>query len=264
MKKLIALAMAALMCFGAAACNSGVAANQVFSKDDLAGKVIGVQTGTTGDIVNADAYEKDHGSKIMRYNKGMDAVQALKQGKVDAVIIDAEPAKAYIESAKGLKILEDKFDPEDYAFCIKKGNTQLAADINGALAELKADGTLQAIINNHIGEEAGKNPYTSPENTDRSKGTLTMATNATFPPYESTEGSKIVGIDPDIAQAICDKLGYSLEITDMEFDAIIPAVDSGKADFGAAGMTVTEDRLKNVDFSDTYATSRQVIIVREK
>ena len=65
-----------------------------------------------------------------------------------------------------------------------------------------------------------------------------------------------------MARAICDKLGYDLEIDDMEFDSIITAVSSGKADFGAAGMTVTEDRLKNIDFTDTYATARQVIIVR--
>lgn len=263
MKKLIALALAAIMGLSLCACVGSVPANTVFSKDDLVGKTIGVQTGTTGDIMHADEYE-EQGSTVVRYNKGMDAVMALQQGKVDAVIIDAEPAKAYIEGKEDLMILNDRFDPEDYAFCVKKGNTELVEAINGALAELKADGTLKAIIDNHIGENAGKNPYQSPENVDRSKGTLTMATNATFPPYESTEGDKIVGIDPDIAQAVCDKLGYSLEITDMEFDAIIPAVNSGKADFGAAGMTVTEERLQNVDFTDTYATSTQVIIVRSK
>ena len=69
-----------------------------------------------------------------------------------------------------------------------------------------------------------------------------MATNAEFEPYEYHEGDDIVGIDADIAQAICDKLGYELKIEDMEFDSILPAVQSGKADFGAAGMTVTEDR----------------------
>lgn len=262
MKKLLALAMAAVLALGVCGCSS-VPANQVFSKDDLPGKVIGVQTGTTGDIVNAAEYE-EQGATVMRYNKGMDAVQALAQGKVDAVIIDEEPAKSYVAANEGLTILDDKFDPESYAFCIKKGNTELTEAINGALADMKEDGTLQSIIDNWIGENAGESPYVSPEGVDRSKGTLTMATNATFPPYESTQGDEIVGIDPDIAQAICDRLGYSLEITDMEFDSIIPTVDSGKADFGAAGMTVTEERLQNVDFSDTYATSKQVIIVREK
>ena len=83
-----------------------------------------------------------------------------------------------------------------------------------------------------------------------------------FEPYEYRDGDEIVGIDADIAQAICDKLGYELEIDDMEFDAILAAVQSGKADFGAAGMTVTEDRLESVDFTDTYANASQVIIVK--
>lgn len=93
---------------------------------------------------------------------------------------------------------------------------------------------------------------------------LHMATNAEFPPYEYMEKNKIVGIDPDIAQAICDKLGYKLVIDNMQFDAIIAAVTSGKADFGMAGMTVTDERKEAVDFTDTYATTTQVIIVRDK
>lgn len=95
------------------------------------------------------------------------------------------------------------------------------------------------------------------------EGTLTMATNAYFPPYEYYEGSEIVGIDAEIAQAVADKLGLTLVIEDMEFDSIITAVQSGKADMGLAGMTVTEDRLKNVNFSDTYATGIQSVIVKE-
>ena len=93
--------------------------------------------------------------------------------------------------------------------------------------------------------------------------TLVMATNAEFPPYEFYEGEEIVGIDAEFAAAIAEKLGMELKIEDMAFDSIIPAVQSGKADFGAAGMTVTEDRMKEVDFSDTYYTGRQVIIVAE-
>lgn len=93
--------------------------------------------------------------------------------------------------------------------------------------------------------------------------TLIMATNAEFPPYEYYEGEEIVGIDAEFAAAIAEKLGMELKIEDMAFDSIIPAVQSGKADFGAAGMTVTEDRMKEVDFSDTYYTGRQVIIVAE-
>lgn len=92
---------------------------------------------------------------------------------------------------------------------------------------------------------------------------LIMATNAEFPPYEYYDGTEIVGIDAEIAQAIADKLGMELQIDDMDFDSIISSVQSGKADFGMAGMTVTEERLENVNFSTSYATGIQVVIVKE-
>ncbi len=95
------------------------------------------------------------------------------------------------------------------------------------------------------------------------EGVLTMATNAAFPPYEYYESSEVVGIDADIAKAIADKLGLELKIEDMEFGSIIIAVTQGKADMGLAGMTVTEERLESVDFSDSYATGIQAVIVTE-
>lgn len=95
------------------------------------------------------------------------------------------------------------------------------------------------------------------------EGKLTMATNATFPPYEYYDGNDIVGIDAEIAEKIAEKLGLELEIQDMEFNSIITSVNQGKADMGMAGMTVSEDRLKNVDFSDSYAKGVQVVIVKE-
>ena len=90
-----------------------------------------------------------------------------------------------------------------------------------------------------------------------------MATNAEFPLYESVDGSDVVGLDPDMMQAVCDKLGMELQIENMAFDSIIAAIDSGKADVGAAGMTVTPERLENVNFTDPYTTATQVIIVRK-
>lgn len=95
------------------------------------------------------------------------------------------------------------------------------------------------------------------------EGTLTMATNAQFPPYEYYDGDDVIGIDADIAKAIADKMGLKLKIEDMEFDSIITAVSTGKADLGLAGMTVDPERQKNIDFSDSYATGVQVIIVKE-
>ena len=178
------------------------------------------------------------------------------------MIIDSQPAQKFVENADGLKILDEPFVEEEYAICLKKGNDELLDKINGALKELKEDGTVDDIMNNYIGDNIGETPYESPEDVDRSNGTLVMATNAEFEPYEYHDGDNVIGIDVDIAQAICDKLGYELEVDDMEFDAILAAVQSGKADFGAAGMTITEDRLESVDFTDTYANASQVIIVK--
>lgn len=101
------------------------------------------------------------------------------------------------------------------------------------------------------------------EVTTVTEGILTMGTNAAFPPYEYYEGDTVVGIDAEIAQAIAEKLGLSLEIVDMDFNSIITAVQSGKVDVGIAGMTVDPDRLENVDFTDSYATGVQVVIVTE-
>lgn len=95
------------------------------------------------------------------------------------------------------------------------------------------------------------------------EGKLIMATNAEFPPYEFHEGDKIVGIDAEVAALIAEKLGLELVIEDVQFDSIIPGVQAGKYDIGMAGMTVTPDRLKSVNFSDSYAKGVQVVIVKE-
>ncbi len=93
--------------------------------------------------------------------------------------------------------------------------------------------------------------------------TLRMGTNAEFPPYEYYDNNKIVGIDAEIAQAIADKLGMKLEIVDMQFNSIITSIQTGGVDIGVAGMTITNDRLESVNFSDSYATGVQVVIVKE-
>lgn len=262
LKKLTVLAAALITVSALSSCGS-IPENTVFSVDDLPGKKIGVQLGTVGDSY-AEEY-KDQGSTIERFSKGADAIQALKQGKIDCVIIDLEPGKAFVEKNDSLCILDEEFTIEDYSICISKNNADLKDKINVALAELKENGTMESIMNNYIGDSTkGKTPYTSPDNVDRSNGTLVMATNAAFEPYEYYENNTIVGIDIDMAQALCDILGMELKVEDMEFDSIISAVQSGKADIGVAGMTVTEDRLLSIDFTDPYTTGTQVIIVRKK
>ena len=115
--------------------------------DDLKGKKIGVQLSTTGDIYATDDFGKEN---VEEYNKGNDAILALSQGKIDAVIIDNQPAKSYVKATQGLKILDTEYVEEQYAACISKENESLLKAVNQALAELEADGTLQSILDKYI------------------------------------------------------------------------------------------------------------------
>ena len=105
--------------------------------------------------------------------------------------------------------------------------------------------------------------FASCSNGNTNEGTLSMATNANFPPYEFKDGENYAGIDVEIAGLIAEKLGLKLEIHDIEFGSIIAGVQSGKFDMGMAGMTITDERKKSVNFSDTYSTSEQSVIVKE-
>ena len=125
--------------------------SEIASPDDLKGVIVGVQLGTTGDIYVSDL-EAD-GTTVERYNKGFEAVQALSQGKIDAVVIDGEPAKTFVAETEGLKILEESFTDEEYAIAVKKGNTELLEKINGALKTLKDNGTLDEIVAKYIKAE---------------------------------------------------------------------------------------------------------------
>lgn len=254
--------LAILICLSVAGCGKDDDSKPlaVESVEDLAGTTIGVQIGTTGAIYAEDFVSENPGTEVIRYNRGADAVQALKQQKIDAVLIDEQPVLAFVEKNNELTIADEEFAMEEYAIGIAKENTELLYQINDALEAIKVNGTMDEIVANYIGDEKGEHPYESPEGLTRGNGTLTMATNVAFPPYEYYEDKTAVGIDIDMMQAIADYLNMDLVVSDMEFDSVIMAVQSGKADVAAAGLTVTEDRLKNISFSESYTTAKQVII----
>lgn len=129
--------------------------SDIKSADDLNGKKVGVQLGTTGDLyVTWDVEDGVYtDTTVEQYQNGIMAVQALKQGKVDAVVIDVEPAKVFVAENEGLTILEAEYIEEEYAFAVAKDNTELLAEINGVLAEITESGELQAIIDKYISAE---------------------------------------------------------------------------------------------------------------
>ena len=127
--------------------------SDIASPDDLEGKNIGVQTGTTGDLQCTDAYGQEF---VKQFDNGPLAVAALLNGQVDCVVIDNEPAKNYVAANEGLKILDTAFANEDYAAALAKEDTELYEQVNTAIQELKEDGTIASIIEKYIPAEGSE------------------------------------------------------------------------------------------------------------
>ena len=129
--------------------------SDIASIDDMQGKMIGVQRGTTGDLYCSDTVENGGFGEenVTPYDNGLTAVQALMNGQVDCVVIDNAPAQEFVAANPGLKILDTEYANEEYAIGVAKGNTQLLDAINTAIAELKADGTIQSILDKYISAE---------------------------------------------------------------------------------------------------------------
>ncbi|MBR1638651.1 MAG: transporter substrate-binding domain-containing protein [Treponema sp.] len=259
MKKMKVILAAAIALTMFAACSKEKVA--VNSAADLSGKKIGVQSGTTGELY---VQENVEGARISSFKSGIDAALDLKSGAIDAVVLDELPAKQIVARNPDLKIIHDQTfadNKEAYAIAVKKGNSELLGTINAVISEMKANGDYESLVNAFMPADGN---IVIPEvlaSTGSKK--IKLGTNAAFPPFEYVDGKNIVGFDISMGQRIAAKADLSLEVVDMAFDSLIPALQSGTIDFIAAGMSVTEERKKNVDFSDEYFESEQVIIVRK-
>ena len=229
--------------------------------DDLEGAWIGVQLGTTGDYLVTDDYEATGKATIQRFDTYPQAVMALKDGKIDAIVMDKLPGEIYVSQNEGIKILTDQFaDPESYAFALNKSKTTLRDEFNTALATIKANGTIDEIVAYwavHANGEA--DPYITSTGTG---ATIKVATSPDFPPYDTMYGNVFTGIDMDIIRAICNELGYQVQFDSYNFNGVLAAVETGTADVAASGITYTEARAEKMLFTDEYTTSVQVVVVR--
>jgi polar amino acid transport system substrate-binding protein len=229
-------------------------------KADLEGKKIGVQAGTTGEWF---VEENIPGAQIASFKSGIDAALDLKNGAIDCVVLDELPAQEIVKRNPSLKIIRDPFfseNKEEYAIAVKKGNSELLAKIDDTINTMKKNGDYEKLVNAFMPAD-GNIQIPASEATSGDK--VILGTNAAFPPFEYVEGKNIVGFDITMGEKIAKNAGMKLEVMDMAFDSLIPALQAGTIDFIAAGMSVTEERKKNVDFSVPYFASEQVIIVRK-
>ncbi len=229
-------------------------------KADLEGKKIGVQAGTTGEWF---VEENIPGAQIASFKSGIDAALDLKNGAIDCVVLDELPAQEIVKRNPSLKIVRDPFfadNKEEYAIAVKKGNSALLGKINDTINTMKSNGDYEKLVAAFMPADGN---IVIPASEATSGNKVVLGTNAAFPPFEYVEGKNIVGFDITMGEKIAKTAGMKLEVMDMAFDSLIPALQAGTIDFIAAGMSVTEERKKNVDFSVPYFASEQVIIVRK-
>ena len=162
-------------------------------------------------------------------------------------------------AAAKVKTIDVSLTDELYAFGVNKDQPDLLEKTNAYIAQIKADGTLEAIVAKYFSEDGVPAVITSAAE-DETKDQLVVATNAAFPPFESTEGDAYTGIDMEIMAGLAESLGKELVIKNVAFDAVFSTVDAGYADITASGITVNESRKEFVDFTESYYTASQIII----
>ena len=271
MKKIISLALtlALVVCalFTLASCGNDVK--------------IGVQEGTTGEFYvkgNADMLLNGYKNiDCMPYKNGGLAVKAMLNGQIDYVIIDNEPAKQLLaQNPNDIKIIDIALTTEQYAYGVDKAQPELLASVNAIIADIKADGRLEAIFEKYAsleyddegnvigGDDLIEGVASADKDVNRKSEQLVVATDAAFAPYEYKKGTKFVGIDMEIAAIIADELDLELVIEDMDFDSVVTSVGKNGVDIAMAGLSVTATRKQSVNFSDAYYEGAyQVLIVKK-
>ena len=234
--------------------------NIISNKDDLNNKNIGVYTGSEYDTIVQDNIENP---KILYYNSYSDQISALKSGKIDGFLTDEPLAKEIIKENKELKILKEKLTEDSYAFAINPSKSNFQDEIDKELVKMNKNGKLKTFEDKWMGNDESKKEL-EVYHYDDSKGVVKFATVSGSAPFAYMKNNKIVGYDIDVISYICKELGYKLEVIEMSFDGIIPALKSGKVDVAGCSIIVTEERKKSVLFSEPDYTGGIVVVVRGK
>ncbi len=247
MKKMIALALALILCLSLAACGAKGTETK-----------IAAQKGTTS-LMYADVLKN---TKTVSYDTFALAAKDMLNGNADYVFVDKTTAKSLCKEIEGLKIIEIALSSENYGIGIDKNQAELKTKIDNILTTKEAE--IDAIKEKYMnGEEAKYVPITSAtKDGSKADAQLVVASNAEFAPWEYKEGNQFYGIDMEIAKLIADELGMELVIDDMEFDAVVGAVGKQNVDIAMSGITITTERMGVINFSVPYYTESIVAVVK--
>ena len=281
--KLLATLLAlvvAISVFGLAGCSSkttsttstSTASTAIKSVDDLtSGQKVAVQSGTTGEAW-AKANLAPKGITVVPYDDALAAFAALQAGDVVGVINDLPISQDIVkDTTRGLAVVQEIKTDEAYGFAFSKSNTALRDAVDWGLAQVISSGEYDTIYEKWFGSK----PMSMPEATSNAAkpattpktiiaGTITIASDTAFPPFENVESGTTVGFDVDLMSAIAKQLGMKAEFKTYKFDGIVAGVQAGtEFDMAASAMTITDERKKAIDFSDPYINSNQSLAVNK-
>ena len=227
--------------------------NEEITLDSLNGKRFGVETGTVLDVVTL---ERLPDVQISYYNTVADMIQPLKSGKIDAFSADDAVIRLCIAEDDALMMVPEYLNHVDTAAAFPKTEkgAALRDEFNAFLKPLVESGELELIKEIWLGNDDSKKTIPPLDSLSAEKGTLTMSTISVYPPLDYYKDGQLVGYEIDLAYRFCEARGYGLILQDMNFDSVLPSIQSGRSDFAAAAINITEERKESVYFSDPIYT----------
>ncbi len=233
---------------------------KITAVSQLEGKEFAVPTGTVADNL---VLSKFPDAKFKYFNSVLDACMAVKAGKADAAAYDEPILKNIAAKNPGLIVLPEKITTDNYGFAVQLGNNELKTTIDSVVDQLKKNGGYDSMLTRWLPLEGSPKPMPDIPLTG-SKGVLRFGTSAITEPFSFIDAShKIVGLDIEIASLVAKKLDKKLEIVNMDFGAMIPALISNKVDMIGACITITSERAKSVLFSEPYYVGGISALVRQ-
>ncbi len=225
----------------------------------LGGKEFAIPTGTVADKL---VLSKFPDAKFKYFNTVLDACLAVKGGKADAAAYDEPILKNIAAKNPGLKVLSEMITVDNYGFAVRLEDNALKVAIDSLIAEMKADGEYEAMLKRWLPDSGEPKPM--PVIETGTDGVLKFGTSAITEPFSFVDGSQnIVGLDVEIAALVAKKLNKKLEIVNMDFGAMIPALVAKKVDMIGACITITEERAKKVLFTEPYYIGGIAALVKE-
>ena len=239
---------------------SGTGDSAYQSLDALAGKRIGVKQGTYFDALVS---ERIQNIELSYYPTEADEWSALNTGKIDAFVCEEPTLRSMMQGESALTYIPEPLEESDFGFVFPKTDEgrRLNEEFSGFLRRLKENGTLEQIDAIWFGEDSSRKVLEDYTGYPDVNGTITLATEGNYEPFNYIREGQTVGYDIDIAARFCKEYGYHLDIQLMDFNGIIPSVQTGKCDFGSSAITITAERAESIDFSEPYYTSRAVLAV---